>query len=304
MPTALLLLLLAAAAPPPAAEATALAGQKAWDELYLKFSAARPEQYPAEERKAVAEALLRAARGLEADAPLALSLAERSAAFHESAEAWGLAGELALKLDQNEAAAAALEKAVVLAPADDRLKLLRADLAFKEGDLVLAESLYAAVPAASAQHAAAQAGLEKTRQAVAERNRNLAELHRAEQDLAKRRETVEAKLRGLPVTLFEACRSHTRATCEALKRCHPQLASAVDCDELAGACPQSEKVAPFSREELGGCVAAIGRVGCEKVTPENFADPSAAVPECRILKSIVGASDEEGDAPSDGPAGN
>jgi tetratricopeptide (TPR) repeat protein len=291
MLTYVLLALLAAV--PPATQATRLAQQKSWDDLYLQFSAARPNDYGAEDRKEVARALLEAARGLGSDPALAVSLAERSAAFDETADAWLLAGELSLKLGQNDSAAKALERAVVLNPADDRAKMLRADLALKEGDLLLAESLYKSIPEQSPQHAAAKAGLEKARKASASKasaskNEDLARMKQLEKDLEARRVAAEKALHAQPVTLGEACRGHTRAICEALKRCNdPTVAEIPDCSMFTSACLESAKKAPFSRDEFEGCLKAIERASCGKLNISAMTSPARVAPECSIYDRLL-----------------
>lgn len=285
MLTTVLLLLLAAV--PPAAEATKLAKEKAWDELYLKYSAAAPGEYSEADRKLIAKSLLEAARGMGDDPVLALSLAERSAAFEETSEAWLLAGELGLKLDQNGAAGKALEKAVVLDPKNDRARLLRADLAFEEGDLLLAENLYESVPEPSAQRAAAQAGLAKTRAARATETEHLGQLHKLEKELATRRAAGEKAVEDQPLTLFEVCRAHAVGTCEAIKRCHPELAQGVsDCSEFTMACQGIEGAAPFSRGELKKCTAAIAAADCAKVHVGTLPTPARIAPECQGFDKI------------------
>lgn len=289
MLTTVLLVLLAAA--PPASEATALVQKKAWDELYLKYSAAAPGEYSEPDRALVGQALLQAARGLGSDTVLALSLAERSAAFHETSEAWLLAGELGLKLEQNAAAGKALEKAVVLDPANDRAKLLRADLAFKEGDLLLAETLYASVPEASAQRAAAQAGLERTKAARAAETERLAQLHKMENALKTRREAAEKAVESQPLTLGEVCRVHAVTTCQALKRCMPALAGGLnDCGALEGICPEGQDPAPLSRRELEACRGAIEAADCSRISIEVLSDPSRFGPECAAFSKMAGGA--------------
>ena len=281
-----LLVLLSAA--PPAAEATKLAEAKAWDDLYLKYSAVDPAQYAAKDRESIGKALLAAGHGLEGSDPvLALSLAERSAAFHETSAAWLLAGELSQKLDQNAAAAKALERAVVLDPANDKAKMLRADLAFKEGDLLLAENLYESIPEASPHRAAAQSGLEKARKARVADTERLAELQKIERDLQQKRTQADKEVDTQPLTLLDVCRVHAVATCEALKRCQPELAGDVsDCSQFTSACTGISGNAPFSRGELESCRVALGKADCSKVQVGTLPTPGRIAKECEIFERI------------------
>lgn len=281
-----LLVLLAAA--PPAAEATKLAAAKAWDELYLKYSAVDPAQYAAQDREAIGKALLAAGRGLEGSDPvLALSLAERSAAFHETSDAWLLAGELAQRLNQPAAAAKALERAVILAPTNDMAKMLRADLAFKEGDLLLAQNLYESVPEGSPHRAAAQAGLEKAKQAQAAETERLAELHKIERDLQQKRAQADKEVDARPLSLLDVCRAHAVATCEAIKRCQPALAGDVsDCSEFTSACIGITGDAPFSRGELEKCRTALSKADCSKIQVGTLPTPGRIARECEVFEKI------------------
>ena len=78
----LLALLLIAATPATVARAHSLASSKAWEELYLAFSAANPTGYTGPEREAIAGDLQKGCQAiLGGDKVMAFSLGERAVAF-------------------------------------------------------------------------------------------------------------------------------------------------------------------------------------------------------------------------------
>lgn len=131
-----------------AADAKKLASEKAWDDLYLKFSSGDPKALPEADRAAIAEALLKGAQALGGEDPvIALSLAERSVEFKPTVEALIAAADFNRKAKQNGQAATLLEQASKLDPANASVKVARAELALEENEPGVARDLLEKVPA-------------------------------------------------------------------------------------------------------------------------------------------------------------
>ncbi|HEY3444865.1 MAG TPA: hypothetical protein VGK67_00820 [Myxococcales bacterium] len=255
----------ATASPPAAAEARQLAGKKAWDELYLRFSAAKAADYKDADRKAVAAALMEASRALRDDLALSVACAEKSAQLDPTVEAWLAAGDANLKLKQGAAAASAYEKAVLLSPTNGRALVARADLAMQEGEPELAVSLYSKVPAKAAESKAAQEKLAKAKVAAQERAKALAELAQAD------RKVVVGANAGKPpedpnaVGNESVCTESMRALCGLVRRCMPWEPGAKTCDdEVADQCAKLEGQTKVTRKAMDACVAGLGKATCEK----------------------------------------
>jgi tetratricopeptide (TPR) repeat protein len=138
-----------AKAKPSAQAAQALARDKAWDDLFLQFSAGDPKAFPAADRATIADALLAGATDLAgSDGVMAVSLVERSIAFKEQGASLRLAGKLNQQLEQSGQAARFFERALDLDPKDAEARLLRAELAVKEGEGALALKALETLPAA------------------------------------------------------------------------------------------------------------------------------------------------------------
>ena len=254
------------ASPPAAAEAKKLSAQKAWDELYLRFSAAKPAGYRDPDRKAIAAALMDASKALADDPALSVACAEKSAEFAPAAEAWLAVGDSYLKLKQAAAAATAYEKAVLLAPSDARALIARADLAMLEGEPELAASLYSKVPPKAAESKAAQEKLAQAKGAVQDRAKALAELTQADRKIV-----VAGKAVGKPpedpnaLTNETTCAESMRALCTLVRRCMPGDPGAKTCEEeVTDECAKLEGQTKVTRKEMDACVAGVAKATCDK----------------------------------------
>ncbi len=166
-----LLLTLLLAASPPAQKAQQLAKAKAWEDLYLAYSAADPKGYPDAERKAIAEPLLKGCEALVAsDAVMAYSLGERSAAFEESAGNLRCLARAALATDQRGAAEEALRKGLANYPKEGAFGLELGKLLLADKDGAGAAEALGKVPPRSPQAAEAKKLLQKARSLSAEDN--------------------------------------------------------------------------------------------------------------------------------------
>lgn len=184
MNSLLLALLLAAA--PPAQKAQQLAKAKAWEDLYLAYSAADPKGYPDPERKAIAEPLLKGCEALVAsDAVMAYSLGERSAAFQESAGNLRCLARAALATDQRGAAEEALRKGLANYPKEGAFGLELGKLLLTDKDGVGATAALGKVPPHSPQAAEAKKLLQKAKSLSAEDSQARAQA-----------ETIERRMNG------------------------------------------------------------------------------------------------------------
>jgi hypothetical protein len=164
----LLLALLLTAAPPPQ-RAQQLAKDKAWEELYLAYSAADPKGYADPQRKAIAGPLLKGCEALVAnDAVMAYSLAERSVAFEETAGGLRCLARSALGSDQRGAAEEALRKGLERFPKDGAFGLELGKLLLEDKDGPGAVAALSKVPPKGPQAAEAKKLLQKARSLSAE----------------------------------------------------------------------------------------------------------------------------------------
>lgn len=172
------------AEPMPLAEARALIGKKALDEVYVAFSSIKKGAHPAGD-VAVAQLLVEAARAaIEGKDPsLALGLTDKARKLDpKSVDACLANADALLALDQRGAAEDALEAALQLAPKDVAVIFRRADYAEQEGQLDRALELFRRIPASHAQGAIAKARVERIKTALAEEETNLADLAKGERD--------------------------------------------------------------------------------------------------------------------------
>ncbi len=121
---ALVLALVLASAPTPVQKARELVGQKAWEELYLAFSAGEPEGYSTKERQELRALLSKGATALErTDKVMAFSLAERAVVYEATPESLLLLARTARAAQQRGSAEAALRRGVEAFPQDPALRL-------------------------------------------------------------------------------------------------------------------------------------------------------------------------------------
>lgn len=157
MSTSAALLALALTAAPPAQRAQELASKGAWDELYLAFSSAEPKDYPPAQRRAVAGPLLQGCETLAtSDSVLAYSLAERAAAFDETAAALKCLARTALRTEQRGAAEEALRQGFKRFPKDGHFGLELGLLLLEDKDASGAIAVLSKVPAQAPESAEAQ----------------------------------------------------------------------------------------------------------------------------------------------------
>lgn len=157
MSTRAALLALVLAAAPPAQRAQELASSGAWDELYLTYSSADPKGYPPAQRRAVAGPLLQGCETLAtSDAVLAYSLAERAAAFDETAAALKCLARTALRTEQRGAAEDALRRGFKRFPKDGHFGLELGLLLLEDKDASGAAAVLSKVPAQAPESTEAQ----------------------------------------------------------------------------------------------------------------------------------------------------
>jgi Peptidase MA superfamily len=179
----LLLALLLTAAPPPA-RAQQLAKSKAWEDLYLAYSAADPSGYPDADRKAIAGPLLKGCEALAGnDAVMAYSLGERSVAFEESAAGLRCLARAALATDQRSAAEEALRKGLERFPNEGAFGLELGKMLLEDSDGPAAIGVLEKVPPRSPQAAEAKKLLQQARNLSAEESKARAEAEKLERRL-------------------------------------------------------------------------------------------------------------------------
>jgi hypothetical protein len=187
----LLLALLLTAAPPPQ-RAQQLAKDKAWEDLYLAYSAADPKGYPDAQRKAIAGPLLKGCEALLTnDAVMAYSLAERSVAFEETASGLRCLARAALKSDQRGTAEEALKKGLEKFPKEGAFGLELGKLLLEEKDAQGAIAALSKVPTKGPQAAEAKKLLQKAKSLSAEEGQA-----RAQAESIERRMNGEDKPSG------------------------------------------------------------------------------------------------------------
>jgi len=180
-----LALVLAAAAPSPAQKAKELAGRKAWDELYLAFSAGDANTVPKEQRAAVSGALTRGCEALlSEDAVMAAALGERATVFDESAPALHCSAYAARRTEQRAAAEAALRKGLERFPKDGAFPLELGKLLLEEQDSAGAVAALERVPPRAKEAAEARKLLQQARQSAQEESAARTEASRIERQLA------------------------------------------------------------------------------------------------------------------------
>ncbi|MBN1208661.1 MAG: hypothetical protein JXB05_27620 [Myxococcaceae bacterium] len=185
----LLLALLLAAAPPPQ-RAQQLAKAKAWEDLYLAYSAADPQGYPPNQRKLIAGPLLKGCEALvKSDAVMAFSLGERAVAFEESAPALRCLARAANTTDQRGTAEEALRKGLEKYPSDGTFPLELGKLLLAEKDATGAIAALGKVPPRSRQAAEAKKLLQKARG-----------LSTQESQARAQAESLERRINGEPPT--------------------------------------------------------------------------------------------------------
>ncbi|CAM3300987.1 tetratricopeptide repeat protein [Corallococcus sp. ZKHCc1 1396] len=196
MNTPLIALLLLAAAPPPQ-KAKELAAQKQWEELYLAFAAASPEDYPEAQRPAVAGPLLKGCEALLAeDAVMAYSLGERAVAFQETSGGLRCLARSALKTDQRASAEEALKKGLEHFPKDGAFGLELGRLLLQDEDSTAAIATLERVPAKSKEAKEARKLLQQARAKVSEAGAARGEVERLEKRLNGEDEKRAAKGEG------------------------------------------------------------------------------------------------------------
>jgi hypothetical protein len=165
-----LLALVLAAAPPPE-RAQQLAQQKAWEELYLAYAAASPQDFPEAQRKAIAKPLMKGCEALVAgDAVMAYSLGERAVAFEETAPGLKCLARAALGSDQRGTAEEALRRGLERFPKEGAFGLELGKLLLDEKDGPGAVAALSRVPSGTPQAGAARLLLQKARGLASEAN--------------------------------------------------------------------------------------------------------------------------------------
>jgi hypothetical protein len=149
-------LLLVLAAAPTAQTAEQLAQGSKWDELYLAFSSAKPDGFPAAERPRIAHALEQGCRALlGSDAVMAYSLGDRAAAFEPGAEALLCVVKSARKTEQRGAAEKALREGLARYPARGVFGLELGRQLLEDKDGIGSADALGKVPAGAPEHAEA-----------------------------------------------------------------------------------------------------------------------------------------------------
>ncbi|WP_194863340.1 peptidase MA family metallohydrolase [Myxococcus sp. AB036A] len=181
-PAALLSALLLTAAPSsPGQKAKSLAASRAWEELYLAFSAGEASDVPTPQRSTVATALQKGCEALKDEDPvMAYSLGERATVYEESAGALRCLARAARKTDQRATAEAALRKGLAQYPKDGAFGLELGRLLMEEQDAVGAVAALEKVPAKSKEAAEAKRLLVQARAKTTEETAARREAERLE----------------------------------------------------------------------------------------------------------------------------
>jgi tetratricopeptide (TPR) repeat protein len=183
---ALALILVLASAPTPVSRARELAKEKAWEELYLAYSAGDPGRYPQAERSELSKLLAQGAAALErTDKVMAFSLAERAAVFEETPEGLLLLVRTARATLQRGAAEAALRQGVEKFPQHVGLQLELGRALLEDKDHAEAARVLERIAPRAKEHAEAKKLLSRAR----------AELAR-EQEALKQAQAVERRIHG------------------------------------------------------------------------------------------------------------
>ncbi len=183
MNTFLIALLLTAAPPPERAQQ--LAQKKAWEELYLAYSATDPKEYPEDQRKAIAGPLLKGCEALaKRDAVMAYSLGERAVAFEQSAPSLRCLARAALASDQRGTAEETLRKGLELFPQEGAFGLELGKLLLAEKDAAGALAALEKVPPKSSQAAEAKRLSKKAQRQASEESQARAEAERIERRMS------------------------------------------------------------------------------------------------------------------------
>ncbi|MCY1081333.1 peptidase MA family metallohydrolase [Archangium lansingense] len=168
---ALLLLALLSSNPPTPAEAQKLAAQRAWEDLYLAWSAVDPKGYSQPDRRTISASLNKGCEALaSSDAVMAYSLGERAALFDETAPALRCLARTALTTDQRGTAEDALRRGLEHFPKDGHFGLELGRLLLEDKDPQGALAALGKVPPRSPEAAKAKALMQKARAASSEEN--------------------------------------------------------------------------------------------------------------------------------------
>ncbi|ADO74300.1 peptidase MA family metallohydrolase [Stigmatella aurantiaca] len=187
-----LLALLLAASPPPQ-RAQQLAQEKAWEELYLAYSTASPQDYPEAQRKAIAKPLLKGCETLVAsDAVMAYSLGERAVAFEETAPGLRCLARAALGTDQRGTAEEALRKGLERFPKEGAFGLELGKLLLEDKDGPGAIAALTRVPPGTPQAKGAKQLLQKARSLSSEQSQARAQAEALERRLNGEEDTGSA----------------------------------------------------------------------------------------------------------------
>lgn len=159
------------AAPTSAARAQELASKKAWEELYLAFSAVEPSKVPFKEKKAIAAQLHKGCEALgDTDAVMAYSLGERSVAFDPSPEGILCLARAAVKSEQRGAAEEALIRGLRRHPKNAALALALGRLQVDDGDAQAAVATLSRVNQKAKEYPEAHVLLKQARAAAREKD--------------------------------------------------------------------------------------------------------------------------------------
>jgi len=197
-----LVAVLIAAAPASANEAKVLAKAKNWDELYLAFSAADPSKFPAEERRAIGQALNKGCEALQKkDAVMAYSLGDKAVAFEPAADALLCLAHAGRATQQRGAAEQALRQGLSQHPERaSAFALLLGQQLLEDRDPAGALAFLSQVPKRTKEYGPAQALLKKARAQRAE-----------EQDARQQAKALERRIaRGEPTGDVEPARATSR----------------------------------------------------------------------------------------------
>lgn len=160
--------LLLAAPPPPAARAVELQKRKAWDDLYLAYSAVSGEGYTEADRAKIEKALVAGCRALASqDAVIAYSLADTATRFGTSSDGLLCLARTAGAAEQRSAAEAALRTGLSQYPERYVFPLELGRLLLDEGDAAGSVELLERIPAKAKERAQAVPLLRKARLALA-----------------------------------------------------------------------------------------------------------------------------------------
>ena len=166
--------------------ARALVAQGDAEALFLEYGSMSPEGLSADERRLLADELVKGAKIARGDAFVAHGLLSRALALHESAAVLVLLAHIEIELQQKGGAIEHLDRALQLDAQHTAALMARGELAFGDGDYDAAIDLFERAQALRAP--GARAWIEKSKGARDDEQRAQAVFQQSEQEIQERLE--------------------------------------------------------------------------------------------------------------------